>query len=430
LDWSFESLDDVTQAVLRRVSVFADDFSLDAATVAVASGVVDAQDVRLALHELVSKSLLTHVRTGDGSRFKLLHTIRTYASGHCPKPERSAALGRVADHYAAVLGPKRSLDRRWLSSMAAELDNLLAVMSAEGLELPVQQKLMWSVGYYRDLTDQFAIGLAELDRHFATLEAPSQEQVGLLTLAADLAIRVGDLDMARSYCAQADEVASGFGCPDWDDAGLLRTQAALALWGGDARLCVGTAELGLNAGLSKRGTARLHDVRGIALVQLGDIENAVDDFLAELRLWTDLESDTKSCTTHGNLAEVYFQLGNHREAAKHQLECLELAREFGQTVWIAHSMVMGAHLTAATDDWPMALRLQRAADLEINRIGLKMFDSDIEAREELLTRAADHLGTEAVEAPFVNLGDPDREAIYELAALIFRTTLEGADQVI
>jgi predicted ATPase/DNA-binding winged helix-turn-helix (wHTH) protein len=82
LDWSYEVLPAPEQMLLRRLSVFAGDFTLDA-MIAVAADAADADhsadEVIDALANLVAKSLVTADISGPVVRYRLFNTTRVYA---------------------------------------------------------------------------------------------------------------------------------------------------------------------------------------------------------------------------------------------------------------------------------------------------------------------------------------------------------------
>jgi predicted ATPase/DNA-binding winged helix-turn-helix (wHTH) protein len=89
LDWSYELLSEPERAVMRRLAVFADEFTMEAAG-AVASGRdVTAADVVRCLAGLVSKSLVASDVGGPVPHYRLLKTMRAYAM------ERLAESGEV-----------------------------------------------------------------------------------------------------------------------------------------------------------------------------------------------------------------------------------------------------------------------------------------------------------------------------------------------
>jgi predicted ATPase len=81
LDWSYNLLSERERLVLRRLSVFAGIFTLEAACSVAADADVDETQVVTALVSLVAKSLVT-VSAGDtATRYRLLDTTRAYAAG-------------------------------------------------------------------------------------------------------------------------------------------------------------------------------------------------------------------------------------------------------------------------------------------------------------------------------------------------------------
>jgi len=78
LDWSYQLLDPPTQAVLRRLAVFAGGCTLEAAEAVTAGDGVAVADVAAALAELIDRSLVITDTDGDTRRFGLLETVRDY----------------------------------------------------------------------------------------------------------------------------------------------------------------------------------------------------------------------------------------------------------------------------------------------------------------------------------------------------------------
>ena len=80
IDWSYQLLDDGERAVIRRLAVFAGGFTVEVAERVVTGGGVEQADVFDLLDSLVAKSLVSVGRAGGVDGFRLLETIREYAS--------------------------------------------------------------------------------------------------------------------------------------------------------------------------------------------------------------------------------------------------------------------------------------------------------------------------------------------------------------
>jgi predicted ATPase len=79
VEWSYGLLSEPERAVLRRLSVFAGGWSLDAAEEVVADNDVQRYAVLDLLVQLVNKSLVVTELQDSASRYRLLETIRQFA---------------------------------------------------------------------------------------------------------------------------------------------------------------------------------------------------------------------------------------------------------------------------------------------------------------------------------------------------------------
>lgn len=101
LDWSYDLLHETEQRVLRRLAVFAGDFSLASAEVVVADDDLDDLEVVDHLVRLVEKSLVAVDTRLGRSRYRLLETIRDYA---WERLESADELDGIAERHARYYG--------------------------------------------------------------------------------------------------------------------------------------------------------------------------------------------------------------------------------------------------------------------------------------------------------------------------------------
>jgi len=78
LDWSYETLSEAERTVLRRLSVLAEAFTLDAACAMGADAATSAPEVAEIVGSLVAKSLLQADASTLSCLYRLLETTRTY----------------------------------------------------------------------------------------------------------------------------------------------------------------------------------------------------------------------------------------------------------------------------------------------------------------------------------------------------------------
>ncbi|MEU3463402.1 BTAD domain-containing putative transcriptional regulator [Streptomyces sp. NPDC006733] len=142
VDWSWDLLTEPERAVLRRASVFAGGWTLEAAEAVCADreegeeatreAGVDAFDVLDLIDSLVDKSLVVAHRPegADGVRYRMLETIRAYGAERLTEAGESPALRRAHARYflgvaeAAEPHLRRSEQLDWLRRLSADQDNL------------------------------------------------------------------------------------------------------------------------------------------------------------------------------------------------------------------------------------------------------------------------------------------------------------------
>ena len=195
IDWSHDLLDDDERAMFRRLGVFAAGFDLGAAmTVSSMSSRAVVADL---VGRLTDKSLLTHRRGPEGSRWQMLETIRAYAL------DRLAASGEEASVREAHLA--------WAAAVADDLEGLLE----EGQE--------WRGAF--DLTAD------DLRAALITATSPNGHE-----LSHQLARTLGHLAYARRFLQEARghyQVAAAHASRPGQAAADLRTAADVAMAEGD-----------------------------------------------------------------------------------------------------------------------------------------------------------------------------------------------------
>jgi tetratricopeptide (TPR) repeat protein len=285
-----------------------------------------------------------------------------------------------------------------MARMSEELDNVRGLISLVASSDPsIAQQLAWSIGQYHDLHQSFRHGIEEVARLVEQLGAPTPSRVGLLTLLADLRLRVGDIDHASSALAEARTLQQQVGPAPWDEVAVERTEGELALRSGYHQRAARLAEDVLQRPLRDRGQGRMWNLLGIARFAAGDYAGAAAAFEFELGAWQRLGLEALQVSTHGNVAESLLTFGDRPGAAHHQRQCLQLALRYGQPLMIVYSLMVAARLAADDALWATAVRLQIAADEQLAVIGFKMYAPDREAADEVLAQGAAHLGHEAFE---------------------------------
>jgi predicted ATPase/class 3 adenylate cyclase len=319
IDWSFELLTGLEQALLARLAVFAGGATLEAIEAVCGGDGIEPDAVLELLAGLVARSLVAAEEHGPQTRYRLLETIRQYGEerlGQADATERWRA--RHAGYYAGLLPRVRQHDRReevfWAVRLSAEQDNLLAAWS-------------WAIGT-SNIGAAFTIlaGFAPcevwssypllLDGE-AALELPGAAgHPGYplaLAVSAVFAAYRGDLTGAEELCRRAAEANARRDVPDW------RVEETV---------CAARSNIANTTGAPADGARLAEQAAGIARAG-GDLADAsVELSLAAVR---------------------YVVAGDAPRAVPLASEALALARQIGAPALVATSLLAVGATVAGTD---------------------------------------------------------------------------------
>jgi non-specific serine/threonine protein kinase len=156
IDWSYDLLTDVEQAMLRRVSVFAGGWTLAAAEHACTGDAIEKSDTLGVLTSLADKNLVITEEHAGATRYRMLETIRQYALDRLRETGEEAqrrdrhfawVLALAEESFQSLVGPQQGLG---IDRMARELDNFRAALRwaidqklADGFRLAPNLALWW-----------------------------------------------------------------------------------------------------------------------------------------------------------------------------------------------------------------------------------------------------------------------------------------------
>lgn len=303
IDWSHELLNDAEKAVLRRASVFAGGWTIEAAEQVCGADGVDRGAVLDLLTSLCDKNVVVAETHGDYTRFGLLETVRHYAQDRLRESgEEETVHERHVGHFLGMAG--RLLDQRQsdhelqakLLQLDREHDNVRAALawctaapahSEKGLALAGQLHWFWRIrGHYGE-------GRGWIGRLLAIAPGAEREDAHASAFHADGAL---------AYL-QGDYVGAE-----------ARHREALAIW----------RRLG-----NRRGVAR-------SLNSLGNIANSRGELSAARRLYEDAVSiareigDRRSISMGLHcLGMVACNAGDYASAQALLQECVSVSRDIG-----------------------------------------------------------------------------------------------------
>ena len=380
IDWSYDLLTDGERGLLRRLSVFVDSFTLEAAEDVAAGLGLDGAGVLDVLSHLIDKSLV-HItnREETNLRYRLLETVRQYAwQKLLAAGDASPAVAQHADHYLRLMegiepGINTSARQAWLTVLDREHANLriaLERLSRDGARdraSRLASALFWfwfHRGHWRE--GRTLLGAALEGEHRPTpsgarallgdgVLAWAEGDLGAagprLEEAAELGRTIDDLSTAAHALHFLAMVRLGEG--DAPAGRLLGAQAvALARRGGDA-FCLALA-------LASYGVVLL------ALEQYADARAALEESVARGREGGDAWAVALPLR---NLAIIAYRQQDYRTAQTLLEESLRGLRAVGEKWFLSRSMETLAEVLAAAGECERAAHLFGAAETLREAVG-------------------------------------------------------------
>jgi predicted ATPase/DNA-binding SARP family transcriptional activator len=294
MDWSYELLSEAEREVLRRLSVFAGGFTLQAAAAVCVGG--DESNALDLVGRLVERSLVAaDLREGE-TRYRLLETVRQYAA------ERLAEAGEVEEtrraHALAFLSlaEEAAPTGESLGRLALEQDNLRAALAwslSTGEEIGPRLALACSRLWY--VREQDEESLRWLERALEAHPERDGLRAELLGLLGTFVHEAGDVQRAGALLSEG--------------LTLARSESNRTL---EARLRVRYGNVRLHLGdLEWAEVLRECEQAAVVLESDGDLSGLADAWVSigKARSWIGDDSDQDAFQRAGSYAR---QSGNRR----------------------------------------------------------------------------------------------------------------------
>jgi predicted ATPase/DNA-binding SARP family transcriptional activator len=402
IDWSYQLLDKDEQALFRAMSVFAGGATLDAI-----EQLVTRDDAPALLPRLVDQSVLVADIRPEGTRYRMLELVRTYATERLVEADEAqrirelhaiwcVALASSAAHYGGVDHTEK------VAQLALEEANLRAALEwclGEGgvpsRALEIASPLWWywwARGLMTEGRDWLRRALAASD------PAPSQLRGSALRAAAALTRNSGDYREARELgeecLAVFESLPSVTGCIN-ALGGLCVTTIAEQDLAAALRYGERTRDLAETAGDRLRYTSALNNI-GLVLRCLGRLDESEQTFNAALDGWQTVNDRRGEAATLGNLGVLARRSGDLARSRTLMTDSLRSYRDLDLIEGMLDALDGLACLAIEDNDPVTAQRLLTVSGRERERLGAVLFVQDeIADRKTALLAARAMLGDQA-----------------------------------
>jgi predicted ATPase/class 3 adenylate cyclase len=386
IDWSYDLLSEPERALLRRLSVFAGGWTLEAAEAVCAGEEIEAWDVLDLLSRLVDKSLVVYEEHRAEARYRLMVTLRQYSRDRLLEAEEAEAVRERHWDWCVDLAEQGERElmgaaqTEWLERLEIEHDNFRAALhsaldsggASAGLRLGGALWRFWHLRcHLREGRDRLEAILAmpgAADRTPARAKA--------LNGAGALAHDQGDFQRAAQLHEESLVIARECGDPE-PMAYALLSLGHVALRQGSYEQCKALYEeaLSLWRSLGNQSfiAALLHNL-GNAALYLGQLDEAITFFEESLALKRRLGSQSSVASTLNNLGYLEIEQGNYERAAALLGESLRLYQQIGNSAGMLESLNNIARVAAEQGDLPLSACLLAKVSALSEAIGAPLPD--------------------------------------------------------
>jgi tetratricopeptide (TPR) repeat protein len=351
IDWSYDLLSDIERTLLRRLSVFAGGWTLEAAEAICAGEGIEPYHVLDLLTQLVNKSLvIPELESGSETRYRLLETIRQYAreklfeaGGGDKVRERHLDYYLKFAEYAEpeLRGPNQIA---WLNRLEKEVDNLRAALEwavednvEAGLRMAGALLWFWHIRSHKSEGIEWlerALSAEAEERGTASLSSSRADLRGkALNAAGALLLMHGNQERGEELANESLALHQGLGPTGRvGEAFAFYNLAQGASYRQDLAQARALSEQGLSlfreAG-DKFGMAQCLDNLGSYALLRGDYVESKTIWEEDLALRKELGDKDGIAWNLSCLADLAFWQGDYERATSLYTESQEVFREVG-----------------------------------------------------------------------------------------------------
>ena len=316
IDWSYDLLPSNEQALLRRLSVFAGGWTLEAMEAVCSGENIEAFEVLDLLSHLVDKSLVVAEISDVNERYRLLETIRQYAQERLVEAGELSLYAFNHAEYFTKMAEKSYEEiwgmnqENWIEWLETEHDNLRAAMDWMAQEEKAHEMYLrlagslwrfWGVrGYIHEGRNRLETALS------LTPGAPKYQRANGLRGAGKLALQQGDYHQAMVLSQESLDLFREIN-DQWGIARQMELLGEIAYFQGEYSRAVEMLQESLairKAIRDKEGIALSLRQLGVIARDHGDSQQARDLFEQSLALFRELDDKIFTAQTLNHLGLV------------------------------------------------------------------------------------------------------------------------------
>jgi DNA-binding transcriptional LysR family regulator/predicted ATPase len=381
IGWSYDLLDDRTQATFRRLSVFSSGWTIDGA-VAVCEAEPDTI-ARLVEHNLV-------VRGPEGTRFRMLETIREFALERlAERGEEDELRRRLAEHVLALADRAREglagNDRpEWLRRVDADLANVRAALrwAEERQDFEYQLRVTSALAEFWLARGPAHEILQTLRTALEHVETPTS-RADALKLYSWVLRGTGDLARARDAAQERRRLSEQLGDVP-GVVGSIDILAGVAEHSGDLELAEALLEEAAQLGLQVGSQHELANLSGF-LLRRGELERGKALFEELQRRARDQGDVHLEAHVRADLSGVVLLEGRFDEALPLLQADVRTWHELGDLRVLAYCLTWVAFAYGALGHAETGATIAAAAEAIAERIEIPLIDLiPVEAYEQAI----------------------------------------------
>jgi predicted ATPase/class 3 adenylate cyclase len=406
IDWSYDLLAEPERILLRRLSVFAGGWTMEAAESVCAGDDIDTWDVLDLLSNLVDKSLVVYEEQRVEARYRFSESMRQYAREKLLEAGEEATLrGRHRDWFRELAGRAEpellgAAQAEWLDRLETEHDNLRMALgwSLEQGDADACLAMGGALWRFWHIRGHLREGRERLEAILAMPGASECTPARARTLngAGALADDQGDFERAAQLHEESLSIAR-----ECDDRGNM-AYALLSL--GHVAIRQGEFERGKmlyeealalwrSLGTQYFIAVLLHNL-GSAALYLGQTDAAFSYLEESLALKRELGNESSVASTLNNLGYLAIEQGNPERALPLLDESLRLYHRLGNSAGTVEALNNIARVARETGDLRRAVFLLARVTALSEAIGAALPDD----YEQNVAAARAGLGEEAFAA--------------------------------